>query len=217
MRHSRLPALSELGIADIGAFFQNAISPDRLMSMGWSAAGGAAGTLVNLAVTPRLAGLLPESVKSVVPREALPAVVGFLAGSVAWEWNEGFARGFVGKVSGDLAEMLIDRFSLREMLAPAGSVEASPRFAGYGVAGYRGGFRGLNAAPPDQLAPLRTNVVTDPHQIAASMSEVIPRGGMGEVIPRGGFGANVIPIQREPTIQPTYRQTYSPGFAAVIA
>lgn len=180
-RRYRLPALSDLSGAGVMDFLRESIAPARLQSLGWNAGGGALAAIAEAGIVSRTAQL---PYISAAPVEVHQAVVGFVGGSLLHVWQPEAAAGFVGKVSGDIAEALLTRFGLMQYLVPEAGMTA-----------------GLGAGAPDALAPLHTSVTVDPNQL-------------GEVIQRGALGANVQQLRAQPTIQPTFDPQYQGSYTA---
>lgn len=173
MARHRLAALSDLSDG-LGNLLSDAISPDRLKAMGWSAAGGAAGGLYDRLAIPQIMKL---PLIGGLPAWGQGLLGAFLVGNASWNWNDSFARGAVGKLAGDAFTNLLDSLGLLSMIG-----------AGSGTA-----YFGQPVAP-DQLAPLDTTVLVP----QSALAEVIQEGGIGYL------GANVNPVSVEPVIQPGF-------------
>lgn len=178
-----LPSLGLLSGDGLGGLLQDAISPKRLAELGWAGAGGAAGGVVASKAVPKLLAQewVPEFLKA--RGWLINLLVGYVGGNVAWNWNDSFAKGLVGKMAGDATQGL---------LAEAGLLEGL----------------GNTMFNRSMLQPLAPNVVIDRHQLAGHMAEVVPQGGIGEVLPQGGIGATVERVQSQPGIQPQFMPTF---------
>ena len=180
---SRLPALRSLSGGGLGGLVEDAFSPQRLASMGWSAGGGAANALFARTVLRQAVTMIP--VLQRVPGWALGAASGFVLGNIAHMWNPQFASGLVGHAGGVAFDDLMSRLGV---------------LSGFGLG--RGSFSPFGPAQaPDQLAPL--NVQVQRSRLSGALTEIIPQGGIG------GFGATVQSVQRQPGIHPSFMAAIS--------
>lgn len=172
MKH-RLPSLSNLGsgLADLAA---DIITPTQLRELGWAAAGGAAGFIATgfaLPVVSRVPGI------GAIPKEILQGLLGIVGGRLTYGWNQDFAKGLTGGVTGHAVARGLTKlvgFDFAGNLADPDALPGQP------------GAEELSDAMDPELPEMaaETDVVTDESEL--SMGEVDPTQQF-----RGGFGATV--------------------------